>query len=62
VVEIEKLQMKLGEALGLEMAAQKAVEESSSKRLFDKNGMLTHLQQMQTRPAQHTWLLVYLMH
>jgi hypothetical protein len=27
MVEIEKLQEKLGEALGLEMAAQKAVEE-----------------------------------
>jgi ABC-type Fe3+-hydroxamate transport system substrate-binding protein len=29
IVEIEKLQEKLGKALGLEMAAQKAVEEMS---------------------------------
>jgi hypothetical protein len=31
MVEIEKLQEKLGEALGLEMAAQKAVNELSSR-------------------------------
>jgi hypothetical protein len=36
MVEIEKLNEKLGEALGLEMATQKAVEESGSKGLLDK--------------------------
>jgi hypothetical protein len=30
MVEIEKLQEKLGEALGLEIAAQRAVEELGS--------------------------------
>jgi hypothetical protein len=32
----QKLQEKIGEALGLEMAAQKAVEELGSKGLLDK--------------------------
>lgn len=43
MVEKEKFQEKLGAALGLEMAAQKAVEELGSRRLLDKNGMLTQL-------------------
>ena len=43
MVEIEKLQEKLGEALGLEIAAQKAVEELGSKGLLDENGMITQL-------------------
>ena len=43
MVEIEKLQEKLGEVLGLEIAAQKAVEELGSKGLLDKNGMITQL-------------------
>ena len=36
MVELEKLQEKLGEALGLEMGAQKAVDELGSKGLLDK--------------------------
>jgi hypothetical protein len=48
MVEIEKLQEKIGEALGLEMAAQKAVNELDSKGLLDKNGMLTQLQKMKS--------------
>ena len=40
MVEIEMLQEKLGEALGLRWLAQKAVEELGSKGLLDKNGML----------------------
>ena len=32
----QKIEEKIGEALGLEMAAQKAVEELSSKRLLDR--------------------------
>lgn len=43
MVEKEKFQEKLGAALGLKMAAQKAVEELGSRRLLDKNGMLTQL-------------------
>lgn len=53
MVEIEKLQEKLGEALGLEMAAQKAVEELGSKGLLDKNGMLAQLQKMQSQAGNH---------
>ena len=47
------LQEKLGEALGLEMAAQKAVEELGSKGLLDKNGMLAQLQKMQSQAGSH---------
>ena len=53
MVEIEKLQEKMGEALGLEMAAQKAVEELGSRGLLDKNGMLTQLKKMQSQASNH---------
>jgi hypothetical protein len=53
MVEIEMLQEKLGEALGLEMAAQKAVEELGSMGLLDKNGMLAQLQKMQSQAGNH---------
>ena len=53
MVEIEMLQEKLGEALGLEMAAQKAVEELGSKGLLDKNGMLAQLRKMQSQAGNH---------
>jgi len=46
MVNIEKLQEKLGEALSLEMAAQKAVDELGSRGLLDENGMLTQLKKM----------------
>jgi hypothetical protein len=48
IVELEKLQQKLGEVLGLEMAAQKAVEELGSKGLLDVKGMLAQLEKMQS--------------
>ena len=35
----QKIEKKIGEALGLEMAAQKGVEELVSKGLLDKGGM-----------------------
>jgi hypothetical protein len=35
----DKLEQKIGEALGLEVAAQKAVLDLSSKGLFDEAGM-----------------------
>ena len=35
----QKTEKKIGEALGLEMAAQKGVEELVSKGLLDKGGM-----------------------
>ena len=53
MVELEKLQEKLGEALGLEMGAQKAVDELGSKGLLDKNGMLTQLKKMQLQAGNH---------
>jgi len=42
----EKLEEQIGEVLGLEMAAQKAVEELSSKGLLDKTGLKGKLQGM----------------
>jgi hypothetical protein len=53
MVEIEKLQEKLGEALGLEIAAQKAVEELGSKGLLDENDMITRLKKMQSQAGNH---------
>jgi hypothetical protein len=53
MVEIEKLQGKLGEALGLEIAAQKAVEELCSKGLLDENDMITRLKKMQSQAGNH---------
>ena len=42
----QKLEQKIGEALGLEKAAQVAVEELSSKGLLDEGGMKDKLQNM----------------
>ena len=53
MVDTEKLQEKLGEVLGLEMAAQKAVEELGSKGLLDENGMLSKLEKMQSQAGNH---------
>lgn len=53
MVEIEKLQEKLGEALGLEMAAQKAVEELGSRGLLEENGMINQLRKMQSQAGNH---------
>src|SRR4026209_1712636 len=48
--EIEK---KIGEVLGLEMAAQKAVEELGSKGLLDKGGMNVKLESMRKQANNH---------
>ena len=58
MVEIEKLQEKLGEALGLEIAAQKAVEEFSSKGLLDRNDMISKLKKC-SRNSPITWVYHY---
>ena len=42
----QKLEQKIGEALGLEKAAQVAVEELSSKGLLDEGGMKDKFQNM----------------
>ena len=49
----QKLQEKIGEALGLEMAAQKAVEELDSKGLLDKGGMKDKLEKMRNQANNH---------
>src|SRR5919205_4632387 len=53
MVEIEKIEEQIGEALGLEMAAQKAVEELTSKGLLDKRGIKRKLQGMKSEAAAH---------
>jgi hypothetical protein len=62
MVEIEKLEEKLGEAMGLEMAAQKAVEELGSRGLLDENGMLDQLQKMQSQAGNHQSKLEKIIH
>jgi rubrerythrin len=49
----QKLEQKIGEALGLEMAAQVAVEELSSKGLLDEGGMKDKLQNMKKQANNH---------
>jgi len=53
MIETEKVEEQIGEVLGLEMAAQKAVEELSSKGLLDKRGMKGKLQSMKNEAANH---------
>jgi ferritin-like metal-binding protein YciE len=49
----QKIEEKVGEALGLEMAAQKAVEELGSKGLLDKGGMKDKLEKMKKQANKH---------
>jgi hypothetical protein len=49
----QKLEQKIGEAIGLEMAAQKAVEELSSKGLLDNGGMKSKLERMKKEANNH---------
>jgi rubrerythrin len=49
----QQIQKKIGEALGLEMAAQKAVEELVSKGLLDKGGMKDKLEKMRKQANNH---------
>jgi rubrerythrin len=51
--EKEKLEEKIGEALGLEIAAQKAVEELGSKGLLDEAGMKAKLDKMRKEANNH---------
>ncbi|HEY6757552.1 MAG TPA: hypothetical protein VI037_09235 [Nitrososphaera sp.] len=53
MVEIEKVEEQIGEVLGLEMAAQKAVEELSLKGLLDKRGIKGKLRGMKNEAASH---------
>ena len=49
----QKIEEKIGEALGLEMAAQKAVEELGSKGLLDKGGIKAKLENMKKQANNH---------
>jgi hypothetical protein len=49
----KKLEQKIGEALGLEMAAQKAVEELDSKGLLDEAEMKAKLDKMRKEASNH---------
>jgi hypothetical protein len=49
----QKLEQKIGEALGLEKAAQVAVEELSAKGLLDEGGMKDKLHTMKKQANNH---------
>ena len=49
----EKIEQKIGEALGLEMAAQKAVKELSSKGLLNEHEMDGKLDGMRAEASNH---------
>ena len=49
----EKIEQKIGEALGLEMAAQKAVKELSSKGLLNEHEMDDKLDGMREEASNH---------
>ncbi|MFL6471636.1 MAG: hypothetical protein ACJ71H_12400 [Nitrososphaeraceae archaeon] len=49
----QKLEKKIGEAVGLEMAAQKAVDELSSKGLLDVGEMKSKLERMRNEANNH---------
>ena len=53
MVELQKLEQKIGEALGLEKAAQAAVEGLSSKGLLDEGEMKDKLQNMKKQANNH---------
>jgi ferritin-like protein len=49
----QKLEQKLGEVLGLEMAAQKAVEELGAKGLLDEARIKTQIEDMKQEANNH---------
>jgi rubrerythrin len=53
MANLQKLEQKIGEALGLEKAAQVAVEELSAKGLLDEGGMKDKLQNMKKQANTH---------
>jgi hypothetical protein len=53
MVDKQKLEQKIGEALGLEKAAQVAVEELSAKGLLDEGGIKNKLQNMKKQANNH---------
>ena len=61
MVEKERLEEQIGEVLGLEMAAQKAVEELSEKGLFEKGGLKSKLQSMKKEAGDHQTRIEHVM-
>lgn len=53
MVDKQKFEEKIGEALCLEMAAQKVVEEFESKGLLNKLGMKGRLESMKKEDNNH---------
>jgi rubrerythrin len=53
MANLQKLEQKIGEALGLEKAAQVAVQELSAKGLLDEGGMKDKLQNMKKQANNH---------
>jgi hypothetical protein len=53
MANLQKLEQKIGEALGLEKAAQVAVEELAAKGLLDEGGMKDKLQNMKKQANNH---------
>jgi ferritin-like metal-binding protein YciE len=53
MAEKERLEEQIGEVLGLEMAAQKAVEELTTKGLLDQGGVKGKLQGMKQEAGDH---------
>ena len=53
MANLQKLEQKIGQALGLEKAAQVAVEELSAKGLLDEGGMKDKLQNMKKQANIH---------
>ena len=53
MANMEKIEQKLGEVLGLEMAAQKTVEELSAKGLLDEAGVKTQIEGMKQEANNH---------
>ena len=49
----QKLEQKIGEALGLEKAAQAAVDSLSARGLLDEGGMRDKLQTMRRQANNH---------
>jgi ferritin-like metal-binding protein YciE len=52
-MELEKVEEQIGEVLGLEMAAQKAVEELTAMGLLNKRGLKGKLKGMKNEAANH---------
>jgi ferritin-like metal-binding protein YciE len=53
MIDTEMIEDKLGEVLGLEMAAQKAVEQLVSKGLLDKKGVKQQVEEIRKEAHNH---------